>query len=388
MSGGLTGTLPSDTATAAINVAHNPGVGIAALYGLASGTPPFAGGLTAQPNDWTVEVSLTVNSSCDPWGIAIDGAGNAWVACPGNNSVGKMSHLGAVLSGTNGYAPGGLNFPDYIALDPSGNAWIAGGSQSDVVKVSSTLSGSNSYTGHDSIGDNSVIGATGIAVDGSGNVWIPDASGIYGLSEFANNGSFIGWIAAAQYGISYPYGVAVDASGNAWITDILGRSLAYFSSAAGGGVGYTVFGPLGGLDDGRQVAIDGSGNAWVTNGVGNSVSEVSKSGTAPSGSNGYTGAGLASPNSIAIDGAGNVWVINTTAKSVVKLSSSGIVLTGASGYLSANATTLYVLAVDGSGDLWVTEDAANLVEEIIGAAVPVVTPISVGAKDNTLGTRP
>jgi hypothetical protein len=28
------------------------------------------------------------------------------------------------------------------------------------------------------------------------------------------------------------------------------------------------------------------------------------------------------------------------------------------------------------------------VAEIVGAAVPVVTPLSVGAKNNTLGTRP
>jgi streptogramin lyase len=394
-SGGTTGTVATDTASAAINIAHNPGAGVAALYGLASGTPPFGGGLTGVPNDWTVAISFTGNGLSYPFGIAIDGAGNAWVASAGDNSICEMSSSGAPLSGANGYAASGLNFPRYIAIDPSGDAWVAGNTQPDVVEVSgkgATLSGSSGYTGFDQVGDNAVIGATGIAIDGSGNVWVPDSSSNYELSEFANNGSFVGWISAHQFAISYPYGVAVDASGNAWITDLYGQSLGVFSSAAftgySYGTGYTVYGPLGGLDDERNIAIDGSGDVWVTNAVGNSVSEISKNGAAVSGAGGYTGTGLANPNAIAIDGAGDVWVTNATANSVVKLSNSGAVLTGASGYLSGNSNPLSTLAVDGSGDLWVVVDAGNSVEEAVGAATPVVTPLSVGVENNMLGTRP
>ena len=54
LAGGTTGAEPGDTASAAINIAHNPGVNIASLYGLAAGTPPFAPGLTSPPNDWTL----------------------------------------------------------------------------------------------------------------------------------------------------------------------------------------------------------------------------------------------------------------------------------------------------------------------------------------------
>ena len=56
LSGGTTGTQPTDTATAAINMAHNPGANIAALYSLSIPTPPFAPGST-QPKDFSVAVS-------------------------------------------------------------------------------------------------------------------------------------------------------------------------------------------------------------------------------------------------------------------------------------------------------------------------------------------
>ena len=44
-----------------------------------------------------------------------------------------------------------------------------------------------------------------------------------------------------------------------------------------------------------QIAIDGLGNVWVTNPTGDLLSEFSNSGTAISGSSGYTGGGLSSP---------------------------------------------------------------------------------------------
>ena len=58
-SGGATGTQPSDTATAAINLAHNPVANLAALYALSTATPPFAPALTAQPNDFTISLGFT-----------------------------------------------------------------------------------------------------------------------------------------------------------------------------------------------------------------------------------------------------------------------------------------------------------------------------------------
>jgi hypothetical protein len=63
-SSGATGTPATDTATAAINLAHNPyptSAGMSALFPLAGTNPPFVGGLSNQPNDFTVSLTYTGN---------------------------------------------------------------------------------------------------------------------------------------------------------------------------------------------------------------------------------------------------------------------------------------------------------------------------------------
>jgi hypothetical protein len=82
LSGGTTGIQPSDTATAAINIAHNPGAnisGLASVYALVQADPPFQPTLSEQPNDLTVGLNFTGGGLNTTYGIAIDGAGRAWV---------------------------------------------------------------------------------------------------------------------------------------------------------------------------------------------------------------------------------------------------------------------------------------------------------------------
>ena len=123
--GTATGTKPTDTATAAINIAHHPGANIAALYGLASAAV-FAPALSAQPNDFSVAIAMAEGTLDNHNGIAIDGAGNAWITnSMVGNSVAKLSPTGLVLSGSGGFTGGGLSEPNGIAIDGSGNAWVA-----------------------------------------------------------------------------------------------------------------------------------------------------------------------------------------------------------------------------------------------------------------------
>jgi len=42
--------------------------------------------------------------------------------------------------------------------------------------------------------------------------------------------------------------------------------------------------------------------------------------------------------------------------------------------------------IDGAGNVWYSYPSG--LAEVIGAATPVVTPLSVGVRDNKLGTRP
>jgi hypothetical protein len=379
-----TATSSFNTAKAAIRIAHAPVSNVAALYALSTATPPFGPALTAQPNDWTISIAYTGGGLSSPNGIAIDGAGNAWVLDMGGTfSVSELSSSGVFL----GYFGGGTG----IAIDPSGNVWIT--SDTSVLELSGTtgslLSGFPGYTGLNSFGGNAVNMPTGIAVDGSGNVWVPNAAGNVGVSEFGNTGSFLGWINGVNFGMSTPEGIAVDASGKAWVPNNTNNSVSVFSSVANSGSGNTIM-PGGGLSNPTEIAIDGSGNAWIVSS--SSIVKLSNSGTLLSGASGY-GTNL-KPHSIAIDGEGYVWIANTTTigpnsnNNLIELTNTGITASS-NGYLNlSSSNSLGQVAIDGSGDLWTTLPNTNTVLELIGAATPVVTPLSVGVKNTMLGTRP
>jgi streptogramin lyase len=136
------------------------------------------------------------------------------------------------------------------------------------------------------------------------------------------------------------------------------------------------------------IAIDTYGNAWATN-LGGSASEFSNAGAALSGSAGFTGGGLSSPSGISVDGSGNVWIANINGN-ITELSSSGTVLFAGSagGYIQTTNYTGINDAIDGSGNVWITNPMSNGIDEMVGAATPVVTPLAAGVKNNKLGARP
>jgi hypothetical protein len=72
---------------------------------------------------------------------------------------------------------------------------------------------------------------------------------------------------------------------------------------------------------------------------------------------------------------------------MIELNNAGTILSGATGFVVPAAGYPVGTAIDGSGNVWAVM-YSNYVVELIGAATPVVTPLSVGVKNNTLGTRP
>jgi hypothetical protein len=378
--GTATGTQPTDTATAAINIAHNPGANVATLYGLAS-SGGFTPALGAQPNNFVVSLQYTGGGLNLDENIAIDGAGNVWIANGGARSVSELSSSGSFLSGASGYTGGGLYGPGPIAIDESGDAWTT--SQNCVTELSSTgvvLSGSTGYTG------GGIYTPVGIAIDGSGNAWVANSLG-NSVTKLSSTGSILsGPSGYTGGGLDFPQGIAIDASGNAWITNAISNTLTKISNSGSflsGANGYSG----GGLNASFDIAIDTYGNAWATN-LGGSASEFSNAGAALSGSAGFTGGGLSSPSGISVDGSGNVWIANING-TITELSSSGTVLfAGSSGGYIGSSSVAINDAVDGSGNVWITNPMSNGIDEMVGAATPVVTPLAVGVKNNTLGTRP
>ena len=123
-------------------------------------------------------------------------------------------------------------------------------------------------------------------------------------------------------------------------------------------------------------------------GTGGGVTEISSTGTLLSGSRFHCTFALSNPKAIAIDGAGNAWVAGSNSTS--EISPAGTFLSGSTGFTAADPAA--AIAIDGSGDVWLTSESFNFLfgftyytQVMIGAATPVVTPLSVGVKNNTLG---
>ena len=386
------GTPTTDTATAAINIAQNPGANVAALIGLATSTSPFQPFISSA-NDLALTVNYTGGGINVPVWVAIDAEGNAWVANGSGSSVTEISSAGAFLSGTGGFTDGNSLFsPEGVAIDAAGNAWVANTGLSKVVKLSNTGGLLSTFTG------GGLNEPEGIAVDGQGNVWAANFDGgAHGeaVTEISSAGGFLsGANGYTGGGLNTPNAIAIDGAGNAWATNLVGTNVTEISKAGvflSGTGGFTG----GGLNAPDAVAIDSAGNAWVTNSRGSfSVTKFSNAGAILSGANGYIGGGLNLPQGIAIDGAGNAWVANGGGKTVIKISSAGAFLSGPNGYAGAGLTNPFAIAIDGSGNAWVG-NFRGAVTEMIGVGTPVITPLVAGlpvvpTPDGTsnLGTRP
>jgi streptogramin lyase len=382
-----TPTAPTDTATAAINIAHNPGTNVTALFNLVSGIGSPYPGLRTAPNDFTISISFYAALGDEPNDFAIDAGGNVWIADTANNRVVELNPLGVVASGS-GYTGGGnLQFPFVIAVDNSSNIWVANynGGGSSVIELT-TNGGVPSGVGIYSGGGLNI--PTGMAIDGSDNVWI------------ANNKSAsvtkISGGAIVSPGNGYPVpqtqGMAIDAAGHPWV-DCTGQNLLFEELSPTTGAIIDSAPGRGGIDINlpRSIAIDANGNAWIVDNYTTDVIEEANAGGTPplSGYFGYAQGAFVSPSSVAIDGAGKVWVSDYQGSKIVELDQSGNVLSGANGFTgSKDITGPFTVALDGSGDLWTISFTSFNAIEFIGLPTPVVTPLARGVKNNTLGSRP
>ena len=367
------GAMPSDTASAMINIVHHPGANVADLFNLPPAAAAFAPALSAQPNDFTVAVTYTGTSISAPSSVSIDSAGNAWIANGGNASVTMLSSAGVPLPNSP-VSGDGLDSPSQIAIDASGNAWVANSGSNTISEFDATGSAITAfYTGSNNAPES-------IAADPSGNIWT--------VSGGANSVTLLTTVGVAAPhnitggGLDSPDFVAVDHSGNIWVTNQFNDSVTIFdhtgtplvnSPIAGNGISMPV-----------AITIDAVGNAWVSNFGSNSISVIDINGSPFPGSP-FSAGGLSNPLVVAFDGGGNAWVANDGGTGVTELTSSGSAVTGSP---FGEAPSSRFVAVDGSGSVWVADQADDAVIQIIGAAVPAVTPLAMAVKNNTIGARP
>ena len=386
LSGGTTGSSPSDTATAAINIAHNPSANVANLFSLVSADAPYAPALPAVPNDFTLAINFSGGGLSGPSSLAIDSQGNVWATNPTNSSVTQLSSAGVPMSPATGIQQNAAG-PIGVSVDLNDNAWVADAVTNSVSEYSpSEVLLSPNPLGYTGGGLNT---PQAVAIDGSGDAWI--ASYFDTVSKYSSSGSALsptnGFLGG---GLNGPGGIAVDPGGSVWVANCSTQGITGVSKFSSTGAplspatGFTG----GGVDLPFAVAIDQGGNAWVANLFGNSISKLSPSGAAISPTNGFTGGGLDLPFAIAIDGLGHPWVANYIASTITELDSTGTPLSPATGLTSGILTNPQAIAIDGSGNVWIANSNDVTVTEVVGAAAPVITPLAAALKSNSLGSRP
>jgi sugar lactone lactonase YvrE len=422
-------------ASLALLVAAAPGAAYSiwplAGSGSPCGTPPSCG------DDGLGTAALLAY----PEGVAVGPAGDAYVADWGDNEVRKLSVAGTIspiagggvpcskppACGDGGAATGAqLSFPDGVAVDQAGNVYIADTGDNEIRKVSPggtiTRFAGNGVpcASPPSCGDGGSATAAqlsspfGLAVDRSGNVYVADAgdneirkvSAAGKISRIAGDGSSCrkppncgdgGAATGAQ--LNFPAGVAVDVSGNVYIADdgdneirkmsaagaisrLAGDGTACASPPACGDGGSALSAQLGAPDG---VAVDQHANVYIADDLDNEVRKVSASGTISTiagngvacalltacGNGGSaTAARLNYPDAIAVDPSGNVYVEDTydqqlrlltgaRGSSVTPSSGSVAVLALASVVSRSSVAVRYVLSGSAAVSLSVTPAAGK-----------------------------
>ena len=294
-----------------------------------------------------------------PTSVAVDGAGNLFIADKDNHRIRKVDSSGIITtvagSGVAGFGGDGgsalnaqLAHPWWIAVDGSGNLFIADSGNYRVRKVDlsgviTTVAGSGER-GYGGDGGPAVQARldypTGIATDGAGNLFIADhnnhrvrkvdPSGIITTVAGTEEGGYGGdGGPAVQARLQNPTGLAVDDDDNLYIADqythrirmvnpygvittVAGSGDSGFSGDGGPAVQARLNYPTG-------VTVDGAGNLFIADKDNHRIRMVDSSGVIAtivgSGEIGFSGDGgsavlarLRFPIDVAMDGAGNLFI--------------------------------------------------------------------------------
>ena len=312
----------------------------------------------------------------NPLGVAVDGAGNVYVADTYNRAVRKITADGVVTTLAGGGSTGStdgtgnaarFNVPQGVAVDGAGNVYVADAGNHAVRKITpggvvTTLAnlGSGSSNGTGSFDSPPidipppVLSKSGIAVDHAGNVFVADTYN--NLIRKITSDGVVTTLAGAN---GYP-------------------AQFYFP---------------------QDVAVDGAGNVYVANANNtiqkiSSVGEVTTLAGSPSNPGSADGQGSAAqfnyPQGVAVDNGGNVYVTDSNQGTIRKITSGGAVTTlagGAHGDGSTNGIGGFVqfnrpqgVAVDGAGNLYVADSLNNTIR--LGTTISTPASISTGSQSN------
>src|SRR5579885_2370430 len=349
-----------------------------------------------------------------PSSMIADGSGNLYVADTFNNVVRKVSPDGTITTVAGNGAPGfnsdnilalraELNSPAALAFDKSGNLYIAdllNNRVREVLAVAGAITPTSIIT--------TVVGTGQPCLD-------PTAS--------CGDGG-----PGSQARLSAPSGIAVDGSGDLFIADSLDNRVREVIAGTGvittvAGTGQQCADPTTPCGDGgpatqaqlfspARVALDGSGNLYFTDLSDNRVREVMAVGgaitatsvittVAGTGSAGRSGDGgpatqaqLSSPSGLAVDSSGtHIWIADSgnnrirevTAGTIFTMAGSGTRGFSGDGGLAylAQLHAPHDVTLDGAGNIYIADSGNNRVRVVGAGASPAPTDTPTNTPTNT-----
>jgi uncharacterized protein (TIGR03437 family) len=347
-------------------------------------------------------------------GVAVDAAGNVFLSLPQYAAVMRLDATTGILTRIAGNASNGFSgdngpavdaqlcAPNGLALDPAGNLYIADTGNYRIRKVSNgTIT---------TVAGNGVSGAAGdggpatsaelpypyaLAVDAAGNLYVSDASGA--IREVTN-----GVIASVAVAQGYFAGIAVDAAGNLYLLDgplVLEVSNGAATTIAGNGTygfsgdnGPATAAQFGGDPDGggpSGIAVDATGNVYICDTFNARVRKISN-GVITTVAGGSTANPLTNPTFIAVDSAGDLYIsdpLNSTTAfplgdRIRRVANGSVTTVAGNGYFSfsgdngpaANAQFYQPegVAIDSAGRMYIADTQNNRVRMIANGVITTV----------------
>jgi uncharacterized protein (TIGR03437 family) len=292
----------------------------------------------------------------------------------------------------------GLSTPTAVAVDAAGNLYVADTGNQRIRKLSP-------------VGTITTIplAARDLAIDGAGNLLVANGAHVYrvlgsgAITIIAGDGAFLtrgDGGPATQARLNAPSGVALDANGNVWIADTANGRIRVVS--AGSGQINTVAGGGGQLTSPVELGFDSTGSLLIADpaafrireltGSQNSVVTLAGTGFPGNGGDGFpaTATPLSTPGGVA-EGSNGIFYISDTGNHRIRKVAGGVLVTVAgNGYAGFNGdgsgqgvqlNSPAGICVDAAGNLYIADERNNRIRVMTpdGIVKTIVGPDQVTA---------